>query len=171
MSSGKAPDAVREVRKACRQFAMLYFHFCQTLYEVSGETAAMRTVQKALLAMSRDRATQLRTAALEAGIPLTPEGFSQVTDIPVCGWTPTEGEVLCPYAETWLVYIAEYPWFAPFASLYCDVIDTTNIEVFSGDTTHRITHNLLWGDAYCDRIYEPSEAVAQGRLTYEVESD
>jgi hypothetical protein len=52
------------------------------------------------------------------------------------------------------------------ASLYCDVIDTTNIENFSRTTSHRLTQNLLWGDRSCEREYFESDAVQQGTYTY-----
>jgi hypothetical protein len=72
----------------------------------------------------------------------------------------------CPYAETWTGYFRDYPWFRRFASLYCDVIDTTNIENFTRTTSHRITKNLLWGDASCEREYFESEKVKRGIFTY-----
>jgi hypothetical protein len=51
--------------------------------------------------------------------------------------------------------------------MYCDVIDTTNIENFTRTTSHRITKNLLWGDDECSREYFESEPVKQGKFTYE----
>jgi hypothetical protein len=92
-----------------------------------------------------------------------------VNDLPFIAWSawdPSMGGVRCPYAEAWLGYFEEYPWFKRFASLYCDVIDTTNIENFSRTTSHRITKNLLWGDASCEREYFESEDVKSGKFTY-----
>ena len=78
------------------------------------------------------------------------------------------GGLRCPYAQQWVGYYEAYPWFRRFASLYCDVIDTTNIENFSRTLSHRITANLLWGDPSCEREYFPSDAVAQGHFTYDL---
>jgi hypothetical protein len=76
------------------------------------------------------------------------------------------GGVRCPYAEVWLEYFKENHWFKRFASLYCDVIDTTNIENFTRTTSHKINKNLLWGDPSCEREYFESNAVKEGKLSY-----
>lgn len=169
MSEGQMgrKQAILEVRKECRQFAMLYYHFCATLTTSLGEEAALALAQKAIFSLSRDRSLRLREKAETLGLPLTPESFLGVNDLPMCAWTDEFGGAVCPYAEAWLPYFEDSPWFARFASLYCDVIDTTNIEVFSGELSHKITKNLLWGDDCCAREYFPSDEVREGRFTYE----
>jgi hypothetical protein len=160
---------VKEARLAYRQFAMLYFHFCKTLVDVLGEDAALIQVQKTVFELSLDRTDGARERAAAQGLPATLENFSKVNDLSISawnGWKPEMGGVRCPYAEVWLGYFEAHPWFKRFASLYCDVIDTTNIENFSRTTSHRITKNLLWGDIQCDREYFESDAVKQGNFTY-----
>jgi hypothetical protein len=160
---------IRELRLACRQFAMLYFHFCKALVETLGEEAALPLVQKAVFTLSLDRTGRTRAKALAQGLEPTWENFSKVNDLPSAaweGWDPGMGGCRCPYAETWLGYFDTAPWFKPFASLYCDVIDTTNIENFSRTTSHRLTRSLLWGDPVCEREYFESEAVKRGVFTY-----
>ncbi|MDR0629288.1 MAG: hypothetical protein LBG24_06590 [Treponema sp.] len=46
MSSESKKAGVGEVRLACRQFAMLYFHFCKVLVESLGEDKALPLVQR-----------------------------------------------------------------------------------------------------------------------------
>jgi hypothetical protein len=160
---------VREVRKAARHFAMLYFNFCKILVETFGEETAYPLVQKAIFELSLDRTDRMRDRALEQGLETNRENFDRVNDLPTVAWRkwePSSGEVRCPYAEAWLKYYDEYPWFKRFAPLYCDVIDTTNIENFSRTESHRITKNLLWGDDDCDREFFESEQVKHGNLTY-----
>ncbi|MDR1556839.1 MAG: hypothetical protein LBS88_07415 [Tannerellaceae bacterium] len=160
---------VGDVRKACRQFALLYFHFCKTLVDTVGEDAAFPLVQKTIFELSLDRTDRIRARALEQGLETTPANFAKVNDLPRIAWDawePSQGGVRCAYAEAWLGYFGEYPWFKRFASLYCDVIDTTNIENFSHTTSHRITANLLWGDASCEREFFESEEVKRGIYTY-----
>ncbi len=160
---------LQEVRLACRQFALLYFHFCKTLVETLGEDAALPVVQKAVFELSLERSNGSRLRAGEQGLEPTPENFPKVNDLPVSAWekwTPACGGVRCPYAEQWLGYYETYPWFKRFAPLYCDVVDTTNIENFSRTVSHRITKNLLWGDDECAREYFESERVKQGMFTY-----
>jgi hypothetical protein len=148
---------------------MLYFQLCRTLVETLGEEAALPLIQKTIFNLSLDRTDRSRAKALAQGLAATKENFPKVNDLPFTAWkewTPALGGVRCPYAETWLDYYEAYPWFKKFASLYCDVIDTTNIENFSRTTSHRITHNLLWGDPACEREYFESDKVKAGVFTY-----
>lgn len=163
------PAQVKEVRKACYQFALQYFYFTKTLVDTLGKEDALSAVRKAIFKLSIDRSNRMREKARELGLETTLENFGKVSDLARSGWdgwTPELGGVKCPYAEIWLTYYDENPWFKQFASLYCDVIDTTNIENFTRTTSHRITKNLLWGDDECTREYFESEQVKQGIFTY-----
>ena len=165
----KEAGDVRNVRLACRQFAMLYFHFCETMFEALGEEKALALVQKAVFELGLDRSEGSRDRAAARGLAAALENFAQVNDLPEIGWSgwkPEMGGCRCPYAETWLSYFQAHPWFKRFASLYCDVIDTTNIENFTRSLSHRITRNLLWGDPSCEREFFESPKVKAGRYTY-----
>lgn len=167
MSDNK--KTVLEVRKACHQFARLYFNFCKTLVESLGEDEGFSLAQKAIFSLSLDRSDRLKARAQEQDLELNVDSFMQVIDLPFIGWngwTPDMGGVKCPYAEVWLSYYEEHPWFPCFASMYCDVIDTTNIENFSGCISHQLTKNLVWGDDSCEREYFPSDQVKKGVFTY-----
>ncbi|MDR1972274.1 MAG: L-2-amino-thiazoline-4-carboxylic acid hydrolase [Treponema sp.] len=169
MSGGEKVTAIQEVRLACRQFAMLYFQFCKTLVEAFGEEGALPLAQKTIFRLSLDRTDRIRQKAEEAGLAPTVDNFARLNDLPFAAWqewTPEMGGLRCPYAETWGQYYEDHPWFKKFASLYCDVIDTTNIENFSRTTSHRITANLIWGDPACEREYFESDAVKNGVFTY-----
>jgi hypothetical protein len=148
---------------------MLYFHFCKILVEIHGEDGALPLVQKAIFELSLDRTDGARSRALDKDLETTQQNFAKVNDLPSIAWSkwdPKGGEVRCPYAQQWVSYYKEYPWFKKYASLYCDVIDTTNIENFSRTTSHRILKNLLWGDASCEREFFESEEVKKGNFTY-----
>ena len=160
---------LKDVRLACRQFAMLYFHFCKSLREAMGEEEAFTLVQKTLFNLSLDRTDKARKRAAEQGLETTLENFSKVNDLPYVGWflwDPAMGGVKCPYAEAWLEYFDKHPWFKRFASHYCDVIDTTNMENFTRTLSHKITKNLLWEDSECAQEYFESDDVKKGILTY-----
>lgn len=159
-------QAVLEVRKACRQYAMQYFHFCKTLVETLGEEKARDIVQIAVFSLSVDRTDQLRSRAKQFGLPLTKESFDQVCDLPMIGWDPSRGRNHCPYAETWMGYFEQHSWFKEFALLYCNVIDTTNIENFTRELSHELTKNVMNGDETCDRVYFPCVDVRNGSFTY-----
>ncbi|MDR3139866.1 MAG: L-2-amino-thiazoline-4-carboxylic acid hydrolase [Treponema sp.] len=164
-----AQPSLGDVRQACRQFAMLYFNLCRTLVEALGEEAAFPLVQKTIFHLALDRTDRSRAKALAQDLVPSLENFPLVNDLPFIAWKewkPEDGGVRCPYAEAWLGYYEVYPWFKRFASMYCDVIDTTNIENFSRTTSHRITRNLLWGDLSCEREYFESEKIKRGIFTY-----
>ena len=159
----------KDIRLECRQFAMLYFHFCKSLKDALGEEKAFPLVQKTIFELSIDRTDGARKRAAEQGLECNLENFPKVNDLPYVAWNLWEekmGGVRCSYAEVWLSYFEENPWFRRFASLFCDVIDTTNIENFTRSTSHKITKNLLWGDSSCEREYFESETVKKGELTY-----
>ncbi|MDR0686980.1 MAG: L-2-amino-thiazoline-4-carboxylic acid hydrolase [Dysgonamonadaceae bacterium] len=162
---------VLEVRKAARHFAMLYFNFCKTLVGAFGQDEAYELTRRAIFNLALDRTDRMREKALSLGLSTDVESFDRLTDLPSVAWRKwdsSSGEVRCPYAQAWLGYFDLHPWFARFASLYCDVVDTTNIENFSRTTSHRITKNLLWGDADCEREFFESDQVKSGSFTYGV---
>ncbi len=159
-------EAVEEVRKACRQFAMLYFHFSKTLIDELGEKKGLELIQKAIFELALDRSQQLRDKAAAEGLAYTMQSFMQGVDIPFLGWVKELGRDHCPYAETWRKYFDEYPWFQKVAALYCDVIDTTNAENFTQSMSHRITQNVLFCGESCEREYFESELVKKGVYSY-----
>lgn len=159
-------DAVKEVRKACRQFAMLYFHFSKVLVEELGVERAKPLIQKAIFELAIDRSDKLREKAIKQGHKCTMDIFMEVTDLPMMGWVKELGRNHCPYAEAWVKYYDEYPWFRELAPLYCDVIDTTNAENFTRAMSHKITENVLTGGDTCERVYFESKKVSEGVYSY-----
>lgn len=158
---------VEEIRKAARQFAMLYYHFCSVLQERYGQEEAKDVVRQTVFELAVDRSDQMRDKAKAAGKPTdSVEDFMSVIDLPLCGWIPEWGSDHCPYAETWRKYFEESPWFQEFAPFYCDVIDTTTIENFSKHLSHKITQNVILEGESCKREYFESETVKAGEYTY-----
>jgi len=147
--------AVCEVRKACIQFADLYFHFSKVLVEEFGQEKAEKLIEKVVRNRAVERGERLRKVANEKGLPLTLETWSKITDIPFLGWDKSLGKFHCPYAEGWLGRYEGNPWFPRIAKLYCDVNDVQVIETFTGNLSQRITKNVLCGDDTCEREYFP----------------
>lgn len=159
---------VDQIRKAARQFAMQYFHFCKTLYDRYGKEVAKDIVRQTVFDLAVDRSDQIRVKSLAQGKKAdSVEDFMSDIDLPFEGWIPEWGEDHCPYAETWRLYFEQYPWFKEFAPFYCDVIDTTTIENYSKCLSHRITQNVLFEGNCCKREYFESEEVKKGNYTYE----
>ena len=159
--------AVDEVRKAARQFALLYFHFSKVLYDRFGLEEAKKIIQQVVFEQAIDRSDQLKEKARAQGSGTDSlEDFHKVIDLPFLGWVPEWGEDHCPYGEIWREYIKKYEWFKELAPFYCDVIDTTTIENFTGHLSHRILQNVILEGDSCKRKYFESENVKKGELTY-----
>lgn len=159
--------AVNEVRKAARQFALLYFHFSKVLYERFGLEKAKEIIQQAVFDQAIDRSDQLKEKAAKQGLATdTVENFVKVIDLPFMGWIPEWGEDHCPYGEIWREYIQKYEWFKEIAPFYCDVIDTTTIENFTGHLSHKILQNVILSGDSCKREYFESDKVKEGEFTY-----
>lgn len=161
-------EAVEQVRKGGRQFAMLYFHFVKSLVDSFGIVKAKELTQKAIFELGLERTDALRKEAKELELEFTIQNMMKITDIPFLGWDKCRGRNHCPYGEQWMTYYVDYPWFKEFAPFYCDIIDTTNCENFTRTTSHKITKNVLLGDESCEREYYPSEEVKKGVYTYGV---
>jgi hypothetical protein len=165
-------EAVTQARLACRQFAMLYFHFVKVLYERLGDEEAKELTRQAIFELALDRSGLLREKAQEAGLPVRDElDFQAVSDLSRIAWQPAMGNLHCPYGEQWMTYYQDYPWFKEFAPFYCDVIDTTNIENFSKRLSHKLTENVLTGGESCRRVYFESDDVKNGKFTYGAAED
>ena len=158
---------VDQIRKAARQFAMQYFHFCKTLYDRYGHDVAKDIVRETVFNLAVDRSNRIREKSLAQGKNAdTVADFMSDIDLPFEGWIPEWGEDHCPYAEVWRTYYDKYPWFREFAPFYCDVIDTTTIENYSKCLSHRITQNVLNEGTACLREYFESDSVKKGEYTY-----
>lgn len=147
--------AVAEIRLASVHFADLYFHFCKILVEEFGLDRARELVRRTVADRAVERAGKLRRIALQQNLPLTVDTWQKICDIPRSGWIKALGKDHCPYGQTWLARYELYPWFADFAEMYCNVNDRLVTEVFTGDTTQKITRNVLRGDETCERIFYP----------------
>ena len=94
-------DAVNEVRKACDQFADLYFHTAKVLYDRYGEEEAKVLLTEIVAARAAERGKKLASKAEDLGLCCNKENFVQVTDIPFLGWDPAYGKYICPFADNW----------------------------------------------------------------------
>lgn len=158
---------VDQIRRGARQFAMLYFHFCYTLYKQFGMEKTKELVRQSIFELAVDRSDQMRERAAKEGIGTdTLEDFRAVTDLPKCGWIPEWGKDHCPYGEIWRSYFEKYPWFQELAPFYCDVIDTTTIENYTRRLSHKILQNVMFEGESCERTYFESDSVKEGVFTY-----
>lgn len=160
-------QAVGEVRNMAFQFADLYYAFVKIIREKYGDDAAMDIAQRALFMRARERAEKMIVRAQEEGVERIPENINRMSDVSYLGWDPSFGIETCPYGAAWNRRIKDDPEFRKFASLYCDVTDTTIAEIFTGNCSHRLHRNVVLGDDSCERTYFPSEEVEKGEITFD----
>lgn len=158
--------AVDEVRMMAVQFADLYFAFVDELRAEFGEAQALNIAQRVLYRRACERAQQMIERAEALGLERTPENIRNTSDVPYLGWDLSLGVDHCPYGMAWNRHIAEHEWFRKFARLYCDVVDTTIAEVFTGNCSHELYENVVLGHDRCARTYFPDPEVANGKRTY-----
>ncbi len=159
-------DATEQVRSMATQFAELYHAFVSELRDALGDDAAYVAVTRVLYRRAVERANRMIERAEAAGIPRTVERMREVSDVAYLGWVPALGKDHCPYGVAWNRIIAEQPWFARYAKLYCDVTDTTIPEVFTGTHSHKLHRNVVCGDDACERTYFADDDVRAGKRTY-----
>ena len=158
--------AVAQIRSMAIQFADLYFCFVQELRDELGDEVARKMVRRVLFRRARERAQDMVERAQALGILRTPQNMPQVSDIAYMGWVSALGREHCPFGVAWNARIAQHPWFREYARMYCDVMDTTVAEAFTGNCSHKLYKNVVLGDESCERVYYPDEAVKNGRFTY-----
>ncbi|NPV53225.1 MAG: hypothetical protein HPY71_06855 [Firmicutes bacterium] len=159
-------DVVSEIRQACFHFADLYFHFSRVLIDELGYEKGRALIEKAVRNRAVERGERLRKRAIEQNLPLTLETWAKITDIPFRGWDKSLGRMCCPYATAWLPRFEENPWFREIAELYCNVNDPQVTETFTGNTSQRITRNVLRGDETCEREYFPAPGSCSGQQAH-----
>ena len=159
--------AVAEVRNMAFQFADLYFAFVKIIRDRYSEEEAFDIAQRVLYMRAVERAEKMIRKAEEEGAERIPENINRLSDVSYLGWDSSFGKETCPYGAQWNRRIEDSPWFRRFASLYCDVTDTTIAEVFTADSSHKLHRNVVLGDDSCERTYFPSEEVRNGKRTYD----
>lgn len=148
-------EAIIEVRKACYHFSDLYFHFSKVLVQEFGIEKGKELIESAVRNRAVERAEKIIKNAEHLGIPRKSENYGKVTEIPLLGWVQSLGKHECPYAAAWLDRFDAEPWFKEIAPFYCVTNDPLVCEIFTGDTSQKITKNVLWGDETCERVYFP----------------
>lgn len=160
-------QAVGEVRNMAFQFADLYYAFVKVLREKYGDEEAFELAQRALYLRASERAQKMIVRAEREGVSRTPENINKMSDVSYLGWDPSFGIETCPYGAAWNKRIKDDKGFRKFASLYCDVTDTTIAEIFTGSYSHKLHSNVVLGDDSCERTYFPSEKVEKGEITFD----
>jgi len=158
----QAADAwEHDVWLMARRAALLYHYFAKAIVERLGADEGARLIRQAVWAYGEHCGGAVREGVLARGLPLTPENFRKVPDLPSRGWRSEEAvlpdgrrqsrTVLCPLARTW----REIGTSPALARLYC-FVDQAKIAAYNGDELECVhAHNVLDGDEFCEIVNRP----------------
>lgn len=143
-------DAHKEdVKRALHRAALLYRHFAETLDRELGREKALELITKAVWSYGTAVGTEARGRTSAAGLPLTPENYSD--DLPSVGWVSSparaDGEDVtemtsCFFAEEWR------DMDPALSRPYCSV-DQSKMEAYNPEFTYVHLMNMIDGDAFC----------------------
>lgn len=97
-------EAKRQIALACRRLGLLRLAFAQVLVVQLGEEKGKKMVARAIKEYSGMIGEKKREMALSKGLGLTPEDFSQVSDIPSIGMHERSEKVEIEGEKRWRLY-------------------------------------------------------------------
>ena len=146
-------EASEQVAMWARRMALMYHHLGEVLIEELGQDRAKEVMKKAIRRYGLDCGRRVRDEVKNMGLPLTPENFSRVPDLPKYGLGERsvifeEGEhrpkvLNCALARVWHEKGSE-----EMGRIYCSV-DQAKFESYNPDIECRHLKNDLDGDGCC----------------------
>jgi hypothetical protein len=150
-------EAKQQVALVCRRLGLLHLAFARVMERELGEHSGRKLTGKAIKEYGRLIGEKKRARATEAGLPLTPEGFNSVSDLPSIGMhthveeVEIEGETRyrahnCVMGRIWQECGAD-----GVGQIYC-LVDPASSMAFNPE--HKLIHtmNILEGDPYCELV-------------------
>jgi hypothetical protein len=150
-----------------RRAALLYHYLAAAIVDRLGQDEGKELIKQAVWAYGEHCGRAVREGVLAQGLPLTPDNYRAVPDLPSRGWraqtvTLADGReehrnVFCPLARTW----REAGTDQALARLYC-FVDQAKTSGYNGKELECIhAHNVLDGDAYCEIVTRPRQGLAE----------
>lgn len=147
-----------------RRMALLYHYLAGAIVDRLGPDEGLRLVKDAIWKYGEHCGRAVRDGVLARGLPLTPDSFRLIPDLPSRGWraqtvelpdgTRQHQNVLCPLARTWQSTGTD----PALARLYC-FVDQAKIAGYNGEELECLhLHNVLDGDGFCEIVTRPKQA-------------
>jgi hypothetical protein len=147
-------ECKEQVKLMARRTALLYHAFASSLIEELGEEQGVRLIEKSIRSYGHACGQAIKDGILAKGLPLTPENFNLVRDLPDFGWEMStvvdqQGEqsviTYCPLAAVW-IQMGEAG--RKLGRLYC-FVDQAKQEAYNPEYQFLHLKNVLDGDPYC----------------------
>ena len=171
-------QCTEEVRLMARRAALLYHAFASALVEELGDEQGKRLIEKAIRAYGHACGQAIKDDLLAQGLPLTPENFNRIRDLPAFGWekaapedlpapslegvlnspsqgilslskdVESQGHSVVTYCPLAAVWMQMGAPAARLGRLYC-FVDQAKQEAYNPDYEFLHLKNVLDGDPYC----------------------
>lgn len=146
--------ADQDVVLTARRLALLYYHFSKALIEELGEEKGKELILKAIKNYGDECGWEVREGVEKLGLPLTPQNFAKIPDLPSLGWKKElivypDGRRnpkvnFCPLAQVWIEKGEE-----ELGRLYC-FVDQAKFSSYNPELECIHVKNVLDGDPYCE---------------------
>lgn len=148
----------QDVWLVSRRMALMYYYMAKAIVNRLGEVEGKKLIRQAIWEYGEACGERVREEAQAKGLPLTPDNYGLIPDLPSKGWRGKEvtlptGEkkhaaTFCPLAATWKELEADHPGAESLGRIYC-VIDEAKYHAFNEDLRASHLKNVLDGDDYC----------------------
>jgi hypothetical protein len=151
----RAPTA-QGVRLMARRMALLYYAFARTLIAELGQEEGRRVLARATWTYGELCGERVRRGVEALGLPLTPDNYGKVPDLPGEGWefhttVQPSGEIhttctYCPLAALWQELDAQ-----DVGRIYCHM-DQARWQAYNPEYEFVHTQTVLSGGTHCEWV-------------------
>ena len=141
-----------------RRMALMYYYMAKAIVNRLGEVEGKKLIRQAIWEYGEACGERVREEAQAKGLPLTPDNYGLIPDLPSKGWhgkdvvLPTgekkHASTFCPLAQTWKELEADHPGAEALGRIYC-VVDEAKYHAFNNDLRGSHLKNVLDGDDCC----------------------
>lgn len=161
-------DAEAEVRRMAKLQALLYHLFARNLVEKYGEEGR-EMVRRVIWEFGQVRGESVRERVQALGLPLSPNNYGKVPDLPSIGWERETVEsherlhrtriTYCPFAEMWEEL---GPEAVELGRIFCEV-DEAKYGAFNAELSFARPESMLCGGKCCDMsVAAPEDEAGPG---------
>ncbi|MGI6628439.1 MAG: L-2-amino-thiazoline-4-carboxylic acid hydrolase [Bacillota bacterium] len=146
-------DWEKDVWLMASRMAILYMEMAKAIVSRLGEDEGKELIKSAVWKYGNICGEKVRNGVIEKGLPVIPENYNEIPDLPLKGWRSETVEepsgkketriTFCPLAAVWKEYGE-----TGLGRLYCWV-DQAKFNGYSPGLTCTHTCNVLDGDPYC----------------------
>ncbi len=139
----------RETTRMADLFALLYYHFGNSILDELGERKGSRLIERAVRSFALDRGRRMRRGLVAKGKKPNWKNLGQANDLPeYTFWNDKQGRTHCPFADIWE---EKGRRGQRLGLLYCNTNDPWKLKGYNPNARiWRWVKNRNLGDKVCD---------------------